>query len=173
MPTGVKGSIIDYEVRRRGYANIGRSFIDFFYYEDIDGGVDPVYEEQVVRGRSEEHILYSHTGAESDSFAIKLPASVDESDNGSNEETWKQFLFIKSFVYPDYGEQGLGPILPPRKAIITIGSWYRKVGVIRGLSQTYSKVCDAKGYPHLIDVKFTFRVINLKPLSLRDIRVNT
>lgn len=171
MPQGVEGYIIDYQLRDFSEAAVtGKNAVKFLYYEDIEGGVDPVYEDQSVRGRSEEHVFYSHTGGEVDSFSLRLPASVDQSDNGSNLETWKQFLFIKSFAYPDYGVNNQGPVLPPRKAIITIGKWYRKVGVIRGLSQTYSKVCDSEGYPHLIDVRFQFRIINHRPLSLHDVR---
>jgi hypothetical protein len=170
----VEGHIIDYEVRRDASRQIkGRSSIRFLYYEDIEANVEPVYEEQSVRGRSEEHVFYSHTSGEVNSFSIRLPASVDESDNRTPQQTWKEYLFIKSFAYPDYGESFKGPILPPRKAIITIGKWYRKVGVIKSPSATFSKVCDEDGYPLIIDVRFQFRIINSRPLSLRDIRAQT
>lgn len=175
MPVGVEGYIIDYGARVRGFNAFGsgRDFVKFLYYEDIEGGVEPTYEETAVRGRSEEHIFYSHTSAQADSFAIRLPASVDDSDDGSNLKTWQDFLFIKSFVYPDYGEDNQGPIMPPRKAILQIGNWYRHVGVIKGFSYTFSKVCDARGYPHIIDVRFQFRIVNIRPLSLKDIRAQS
>lgn len=172
MPVGVEGYIIDYGAKVRGFNAFGsgRDSVKFLYYEDIEGGVEPVYEEQSVRGRSEEHVFYSHTSGQSDGFSIRLPASVDEGDGGSNLQTWLDFLFIKSFVYPDYGEDDKGPIMPPRKAILKIGQWYQEVGVIKGFGYTFSKVCDAKGYPHIIDVRFQFRVINARALSVKNIR---
>jgi hypothetical protein len=162
MPIGVEGKLIDYE----DIAN----HIVFLYYEDIDEGYDPVYEDQVVRGRSEEHSFYSHTSAESESFAIRLAASVNENDESDAKKIWNDYLFIKSFAYPDYGIGNLGPIKPPRKAIITIGRWLRKVGSIRSPSATFSKVCDEDGYPLIIDVKFQLRVINPSPRSFREVR---
>lgn len=173
MPQGVEGHIIDYEVRRNPVLSTDRQSVKFLYYEDIEGGVDPVYEEQSVRGRSEEHVFYSHTSGENDSFSIKLPASVDEADTRDAFLNWQDFLFIKSFVYPDYGQGFRGPILPPRKAIITIGRWYRKVGVLKGFAYTFSKTCDERGYPLIIDIRFQFRVINARSLSFRDIRAQS
>lgn len=171
MPTGVEGYIIDYGVRKRGLSSYSdRDHVRFLYYDDIEGGVDPVYEEQAPRGRSEEHVFYSHTSGQNDSFSIRLPASVNEGDTGDAKQTWRDFLFIKSFVYPDYGESGVGPIYPPRKAILRIGGWYRNVGVLKSFAYTFSKLCDADGYPLIIDVRFQFRVINAKPMSLRTIR---
>lgn len=170
MPLGVEGHIIDYDVRRDPTRNIGRSEVKFLYYEDLETGFDPVYEDQSVRGRSEEHIFYSHTSGETYSLSIKLVSSVDEGDGKTAKDAFKDYLFIKSFAYPDYGAAFQGPTLPPRKALITIGKWFRQVGVIRSPAATFSKVCDEDGYPHTIDVRFQFRVINHRPLSMRDIR---
>jgi len=170
MPTGVEGHIIDYDVRRDPSRNIGRSSIRFLYYEDLDTGFDPVYEEQSVRGRSEEHLFYSHTSGETYSFAIRLVSSVDEADGRTAKRAFQDYLFIKSFAYPDHGPAFQGPTLPPRKALITIGKWFKEVGVVKGPGATFSKTCDEDGYPHVIDVKFQFRITNTRPLSLRDIR---
>lgn len=167
MPLGIVGAIIDYETRHRG---LGRSSIQFLYFDAIDSGAEANYDEQMVRGRSEEHVFYSHTTGESDSFSIKLPASTQQGDEGDAKKTWQDFLFIKSFSYPDYDG---GLVLPPRKAIITIGQWYQKVGVIKGLAYTFSQVCDEDGYPHVIDVRFQFRVIHARALGMRDIRAMT
>jgi hypothetical protein len=166
---GIEGNIIDYELRSN-FQSPSQYFVKFLYYEDIEGGVDAVYEEQSVRGRSEEHVFYSHTSGVIDNFSIRLPASVDEKDSGNAEKSYKDFLFIKSFNYPDYGINRQGPVLPPRKAIITIGKFYKEVGIIKGLSYTFSRTCDFLGYPLVIDVRFAFRVINAKPQSLQDIR---
>lgn len=170
MPVGVEGHIIDYDARRNPSRNIGRSSIKFLYYEDIETAVDTVYEDQSVKGRSEEHVFYSSTGGENYSFSIRLPSSVNESDDGNAKKSHQDYLFIKSFAYPDYGPSFKGPTLPPRKAIITIGRWFKEVGVIKSPSATFSKVCDQDGYPHITDVRFQFRVINSRALSFRDIR---
>jgi hypothetical protein len=162
MPEGLEGHIIDFESR-------GDS-IKFLYYGDIQNAVEPVYEESAVRGRSEEHIFYSHTGAETYNFEIRLAASVDERDGGTTRKIHDDYLFIKSFAYPDYGTGLKGPVKPPRKAIITIGTWFNKPGVIKSPNGTFVRPFDANGFPYIIDVTFTFRVVSPTPRDLFDIR---
>jgi len=161
MPEGLIGYVIDYE---------SKESISFLYFDDIDGGPEPQYDEQPVRGRSEEHIFYSHTTAEAYNFRIHLHASVDESDRGTTRQNYKNYLFVKSFAYPDYGVDTKGPLLPPRKAIITIGEFFRKTGVIKAPTASFKRPFDENGYPHIIEVGFTFRVIHSRPLDLHDIR---
>lgn len=170
MPTGVEGYIIDYESDLFPSKLVGKYHVKFLYYDDIEGGVDPAYDDVTVRGRSEEHAFYSNTSAENYSLAIHLPASVDSADDGNAEKIYQDYLFIKSFAYPDYGINNQGPILPPRKAIVVIGNYFKKVGLIKSSSWTFSRVCDPNGYPLFIDMRLTLRVINIRPLSLRDIR---
>jgi len=172
MPVGVEGHIIDYDARRSPSRGTEKDSVKFLYYEDIETSVDTVYEDQSVRGRSEEHVFYSHTSGESYSFSVRLPSSVNESDGSNAKKSYQDYLFIKSFAYPDYGPSFTGPTIPPRKAIITIGRWFKEVGIIKSPSATFSKVCDEDGYPHLIDVRFQFRVINSRALSFRDVRAN-
>ena len=157
----VTGYIIEYPTGKN---------ISFEYFEDIEDNVEAQYDEGVVRGRSEEHAFYSHTTANTNSFQIRLVASVDESDNRDAKKIWNEYLFVKSFQYPDYGPSRKGPIAPPKKAIITIGSWYRNTGIIKGVQGTLQKPYDEEGYPMIIDVRFTFRIVRAVPASLFDIR---
>ena len=157
----VEGAIIEYPT--------GKS-INFLYFGNISEAVEPQYEEATVRGRSEEHIFYSHTSAATLPFAITLAASVDEHDNGNAKKTWLDYLFIKSFGYPDYGVDNKGPVRPPKKAIITIGKWLRKLGVLRSINAEFQAPYDEDGLPMIIQVTFNLRVINAAPLSLYDVR---
>jgi len=167
MPDSVKCYIIDSEWN----PGEGISQVEFKYYEDIENsGYDPLYDESIVRGRSEPHLFYSHTGADKYNFTLKFAASVDEADGRNARQIWNEHLFIKSFSYPSYGIDRKGPMRPPRKVIIQIGSWFRKRGVIESPSASFSKTCDLEGYPLFIDERFTFRVINVIPLDMFDIR---
>lgn len=157
----VEGAIIEYPT--------GKS-IKFLYFSGISEPTEPQYEEATVRGRSEEHIFYSHTSANALPFAITLAASVDEKDNGTAKKIWADYLFIKSFGFPDYGEDNKGPVRPPKKAIITIGKWMRKLGVLRSINGEFQPPYDEDGFPMIIQVTFNLRVINATPLSLFDVR---
>lgn len=181
MPTGLKGYIIDLNIPGTGNPV---KHIEFLHYQDINTSIEPVYDEAVVRGRSEEHIFYSHTSAEQLNFQIRLAASVDEADGGNPRKIWDDWLFIKSFAYPGYGAGARGPITPPRKARIVItgcgfgnaledsgsGAWFKEDGVIKSPSATFMKPYDECGYPHVIDVSFTFRVVSKKIRGYTDIR---
>ena len=162
MPSGLFGYIIDVE-------DTGKS-VRFSYYENIGNSIEPVYDDVAVRGRSEEHIFYSHTSAETYSFSIRLAASVDEADGGTTKKIWEDWLFIKSFAYPDYGRAARGPTKSPRKPRITIGTWFKEEGVIRSPQATFVPPYDEQGFPHIIDVQFTFRVVSSKPRGYSDIR---
>jgi len=162
----VEGHIIEYP---EGYDTSGRS-LKFLYFNEIEDLVAAQYDDAVVRGRSEPHLFFSHTSANTFAFSVQLAASVDESDNGDPKILWDDYLFFKSFQYPDYGDDDKGPIAPPKKAIITIGNWFRKVGVIRDPSGTFKPPYDSDGYPYHIDIRFTFRIINPVPLSMFDVR---
>ena len=162
MPQGLVGKIIDYTKDSKT--------VEFLYYNDISDNYGAVYDEPDVRGRSEEHIFYQSTKANTYSFDIQLVASVNQADGGTPEKIYNDYLFIKSFQYPDYGLGYNGPILPPRKVLITIGKFFRKQGVITEPSGTFLKPYDENGYPYVIEVRFTLRVINPRPLDLNDIR---
>jgi len=146
--------------------------IRFLYFEPITENLDAQYDEPPVRGRSEPHLFYSQTGADHYSFNITFAASVDALDGGSTEMIYTQYLFLKSFQYPDYGLNNVGPVQPPHKVAITIGRFFRKKGVIIQPSFNFHPPYDTNGYPHRIECQFTFRVINDTPLSLSDVRRN-
>jgi hypothetical protein len=165
MPT--KGYIIDLNIPGTGNPT---KQIEFLYFRELNTSVEPVYEEAVVRGRSEEHIFYSHTSAENMNFQIRLSCSTDEADGGRPRDIWDDWLFIKSFAFPGYGSGGRGPITPPRKAHIVIGTWFKESGVIRSPSATFLPPYDDEGFPHIIDVSFTFRIISRRPRSYTDVR---
>jgi hypothetical protein len=172
MPTGVDCTISAYENRSKpGFStgDLGLYAINLPYYEDIEesGGV-ATYEDQIVRGRSEEHIFYSNTSADLYNFTAKLVASVDQGDGRNAKTIWKEYLFLKSFQYPDYN-YGKGPVGSPRRALITIGKWFNYMGVIKDPGATFSRICDEDGYPLVIDIRFMFRVINTTPRDYRDI----
>jgi len=158
----VEGHIIDY---------VTKDSVKFLYFEDIDNNVGAVYDEVDVRGRSEGHMFYSHTGPDTYSLSIRLAASVDQYDKGDAKQLWSDYLFIKSFQFPDYGGDSMGPVLPPRKAIIQIGKWFKKVGAIVQPRGSFLSPYDEDGYPMVIDVQFTLRVINTTPLDLYQIRI--
>jgi hypothetical protein len=167
MPTGLSGFIIDLNIP--GTGNPVKS-VEFKYWGDLSTAVEPIYDEATVRGRSEEHLFYSHTQAENIPFQIRLATSVDEADGGTPQQIWDDWLFIKSFGYPGYGAGGRGPITPPRKARIVIGTWMKEDGVIKSPSAAFLKPYDENGFPHIIDVTFIFRVINRKPRDWADVR---
>jgi hypothetical protein len=162
MPQGVEGYIVDFEDTTQ--------VVKFLYYEDITEDFGANYDAQSVRGRSEPHIFYSDSNPNTYTFQIKLAASVDEKDHRDAKQIYKEYLFIKSFSYPDYGIQGAGPVRPPHKVIVHIGDWFSEMGIIIQPHAVHSKVCDEDGFPLFIDVSFTFQVVNQIPKSYRNIR---
>jgi hypothetical protein len=161
----VEGHIIDPDATG---GEINR--VKFLYYQDIENSIEATYDEVGVRGRSEPHPFYLETGPDIYTFDIKLVASVNESDDGSTSKIHNDYLFIKSFQYPDYGIAASGPIRPPRQAIITIGRWFNKKGIIKSPSFVFHAPYSSEGFPQSIDVRFTFRVTNTIPLDMTDIR---
>lgn len=161
MPQGTEGYITD--------VVDGRSIV-FFYYDDVQDGAEPVYDESVVRGRSEEHLFYSHTSARKQQYNIQLAASVDQDDGGSAKHIWNDWLFILSLAYPVYGIDYKGPVVPPHKVILRIGKWIKHTGVIISPQATHSKTVDEDGFPLFINISFMFRIVNRKPLDLYRIR---
>lgn len=162
----LEGQIID----RGGAGELGGDRIIFKYYQPITDSVEAEYDEVGVRGRSEPYVFYTQTGPNTYNFDIRLAASADEADEGSTRRLWSDYLFLKSFQYPDYGPGNVGPVSPPRQVIIRLGTTFRHRGVIKSPSFTLLEPYDELGYPYLIDCQFVFRVINDRPLSFRDIR---
>ena len=162
------GTIVDLDEergRKRGHV----TSMDFLYFGPITNNVAAEYSEEPVRGRSEPHPFYSGTGEDTYSFSIKLMASVDQGDGGTPLKAWNSYLYLKSFQFPDYGENNQGPIRPPRQCIISIGKLFRKRGIIKQPSFSFNPPYDADGYPHSIDCSFTFRVFNEVARSYTDI----
>jgi hypothetical protein len=169
MPEGLKGTILDFD-HRFTPGEPSPKQVEFLYYREVENSVEPVYEESPVRGRSEEHLFYSHTGADQYNFTIQLVASVDQNDGGDSKKPYRDYLLIKSFAYPDYGINLRGPVRPPRRVQLTIGTWFGKIGVIKAPSGTFQKPYDSDGFPFIVEVRFTFRVVNTKPLDMFGIR---
>jgi len=144
--------------------------IKFKYFDPLTENVRAEYDEAPVRGRSEPHLFYQQTGPDNYNFSLKLVASVDEVDGGTPQQIHQQYLFIKSFQFPDYGQGYLGPVRPPHHAIILIGRFFRKKGAIQDPSFTFSFPLDENGYPYQIECRWTFRVLNDRPLDYMDVR---
>lgn len=162
MPRYVEGSIIDFEDPTK--------VLKFLYFDTITEDFGANYDPQSVRGRSEPHMFYSDSNSNTYSFTIKLVASVDEADQGTTNKLYEDYLFFKSFSYPDYGENNQGPVRPPHRVIMMIGNWFNEMGIIIQPRVTHSQVCDSKGFPLFLDVSFTFNVINKTPKSYLDVR---
>lgn len=172
--TGIIQEVIPGPIR--GVSGKQESFVEFQYFGELSESVEPVYDEGVVRGASEELPFYSHTSAEKIPFTITFATSVDEGDDNAAdpEQAYKnnfgKWLFVKSFAYPDYGVDRKGPIAPPRQARITIGNWFRKTGIIQSPSAQFKAPYSENGYPYLIEVTFTLRVVSPFFRHLFDVR---
>lgn len=168
MPDGLRGLLIDRESRAQGQVD----FIDFLFWNPVTNQVAATYDEAVVRGRSEPHAFYLSTGEDTYQFDIRLVTSAFQGDGGTSRLAYYKYLFLKSFQYPDYGEGKVGPVRPPRTAILVIGKFLRMKGIIKDPSFTFHKPYDLDGYPQIIDCTFTFRQVNNRPKDFRDIRNN-
>jgi len=144
--------------------------MSFKYFRPLSEDVAAEYEDVGIRGRSEPFSFYAQTGPDMWAFELKLMASVDQNDGGNPRRAYDDYLFLKSFQFPDYGPGFAGPVKPPPQAIITVGSFFRKKGEIRQPRFTFNFPLDENGFPHSIDASFTFRVINDLPLDFRDVR---
>lgn len=144
--------------------------IEFRFFDPIENNVDAVYEAGDVRGRSEPHHFYVQTGPDTYAISLHLVASVDQNDEGTTEDLWLHSLFIKSFQYPDYGLIKKGMTLPPKHAILILGNFFEKTGIIKGYAATWNFPNDNLGYPHSINCRFTFEVVHDRPLDYKDIR---
>lgn len=159
----IEGNILDLEDKR--------SFIRFWSFEPPGMSVEPQYEHQHVHGRWAPYRFYSSTGPELWEFTIHLRGSVEAGDKRSNEDTWKEHLFIKSLAYPDYGQRRKGPIKPPHTVLVTWGLAIRLQGVIKTPHFTWVPPFDDNGYPWGIDVTFTLEVDQqTTPFDYRDVR---
>jgi hypothetical protein len=70
---------------------------------------------------------------------------------------------VRALLRRASGQAGAAPI-------ITIGEFFRKTGVIKAPTASFKRPFDENGYPHIIEIGFTFRVIHSRPLDLHDIR---
>lgn len=173
MPEGVVGQIIRRDSNFNpntlgvGIGGIAIDKIYFKYFDPITNDVAAEYDEVAVRGRSEPLPFYVATGEDTYSFNIKLVGSVDENDAGDPKNIWRDHLFIKSLQFPDYSNNRV--VRPPAQAIITIGNFFRKRGIIKNPKFTWNKPYDSDGYPHSIDCEFTFRAFNQIARSYGDV----
>lgn len=169
----VEGFIID-RLGNRGITlrSSNRTITDrvkFLYFQPISNEVNANYDEASVRGRSEPHPFYIDGSPDNYQFNIRFESSVDEADGGSAKKVEDAYLFVKSFQYPDYGDPPQGPVRPPRHCIITIGTWFRKRGIIKNFSAQWGNTYDPEGFPHRVDISFILRAFNPQALGWRDI----
>ena len=150
MARKLNGIIMDVETRQ---------YIEFFSWEPPQKQRPPVYDDVVVRGRTEPHTFYSHTEARVWSWTIHFVASIDQGDRGLPQAVKEKENFVESLVLPDFGiEPGeLSVVKPPHLARIRIKRLIDAVGTIR--SPTFNEVGPFDvdtGYPYQIDVSFSF-----------------
>jgi hypothetical protein len=159
----LEGNILD--------LNDKRSFIRFWSFDPPTVAAEPQYEHQPVHGRHAPYRFYSSTGPETWEFHIHLRGSVEGGDKRSNEDPWKEHLFLKSLAYPDYGSGKKGPIKPPHAVLVTWGLSINLQGVIKTPRFTWVPPYDENGYPWGIDVTFTLEVDQqTTPFDYRDVR---
>lgn len=159
----VTGYIID---------KVDSKYITFKYYQGLSNSVSAEYNDQGIFGRSEPHSVYSKTGPDTFQFNLILTTGEEEGDTGTTDELWADYLFLKSFQFPDYGNLKDGPIKPPHNVIIRIGNFFRKEGEIRSPVFDLDSPTDSRGYPYIIKATFTFRVVHKIPVDINDIRNN-
>lgn len=137
---------------------VDRNFISFVYYSGLGNSVEAQYTEENVRGRSEPHDFYQFTSADVYNLSIQLVASYMEGDNRTAKDVHKDYLFLKSFQFPDYGENNIGPVKKPHEVIIKIGNYFRGEGTIRTPRFNLDSIVDEDGYPYVVGCEFTFKI---------------
>lgn len=161
----VVGRIID---------KITRKSVEFKYFSGLGNSLSANYEEEDgIIGRSEPHTYYRSTGADTFNLTIQLSVGAEQKDNRTTKDVYDDYLFLKSFQFPDYGNNKAGPLKPPHEVILIIGNFLRKTGIIFSPTFKLDSVADENGYPHVIEVAFTFKVINKTPLDCNDIIIGT
>lgn len=149
---------------------VDSKFLTFTYYQGLSNSVSAEYHDQGIHGRSEPHSVYVKTGPDTYQFNLTFAASDSEGDSRTAEDVWNDYLFLKSFQFPDYSSGKQGPVKPAHEVIIRIGNFFRKEGVIRDPSFDLNATTDTKGFPHQIKCTFTFRVIHKGAIDLYDVR---
>jgi len=155
---------------------VPQDFIRFESWAEPTKSRQVVYDDVDVRGRSEPHVFYSHTGAQVWSFKLQLVASYDQDDRGVYTTVQEQASFIESLVMPDYGQRpgDLAAIRAPHLARIRILKMVDIVGTIRDPNWTYLAPYDIRtGVPQIIECSFSFhaqREYGKAPLGFSDIR---
>ncbi len=150
--------------------------IDFFSFEPPQRSREVFYDDVPIRGRSEPHVFYSHTGAQVWSLSITLFASVDQNDEGQAIDVVEKVNFLESLEMPDYGQSPgeFAVVRSPHLARIKILKMFDVIGTIRNFNAIYEGPYDIDtGYPQRAIVSFilqTQRTINQQPLGFSDIR---
>lgn len=150
--------------------------IEFFSWEPPQKSRDVTYDDVPIRGRSEPHVFYSHTGPQVWQFSIHFLASFDQDDGGTPTIVQEKMSFVESFVMPDYGETSgqFAVVRPPHLARVRILRMIDLIGTIRNPTWVYLPPYDiTSGQPYQIDCSFTFhtqRELGKAPLGFADIR---
>jgi hypothetical protein len=133
--------------------------------------VNARYESVSVPGRSEPYKFYDATDFDMYSVNLQLVSLEEEGSIHTIDQVWNEYLWLKSFQYPQYGNTWLQARKPPRQIHLVIGSGYYKTGTIESPSFDWSESpLDERGKPHIIKVNFTLNVINSQPLSFEQVR---
>jgi len=150
---------------------IGKRSIQFKYINGITNNVEARYEDISIPGRSEPIPQYDSTGYDIYPITIQLATAEEEGFRTTAEDTWSDYLFIKSFQYPEYGPTWRIARKPPHLALLSIGNKFLQVGQIRGVNGDWSESpIDENGRPHIIKVTFNFYVLHEEPLSYEQVK---
>lgn len=160
VPTGY---IVDVETNER---------VEFFAWNPFSNQVSAVYAKDPIRGRSTPQIGWVQTGEDDWSCSIFLHTAARILDPSADSRSLQdQANFIKSFNYPDYGENldVSRAVRPPHRCMVIRGE-FKVIGYIDGYSYQEQQPYDVTGLPMVAEVTFNLHRLPAKPLGLRDVR---
>jgi len=159
-------------ISNRGYlmdiTEPGFPYIPLDYYEPPQRSGGAEWVETPIPLRSEPHHTYVNTAAQSWTITAKIVASVEEGDFRTGLDVKNDVLFLRSLEYPDYGEGD--KVRPPHEARLFMRGILDAMGIVKGVTDNYMDVSDASDEQLIVEVNFTFVVVNKIPLSYRGVR---
>lgn len=159
----IEGTIIDLTEKR--------SFIKFWSFDPPTGSVQANYQHESPHGRWAPHRFYLHTGPHDHEFVIHLNASIEEADERTAQDVYREYLFLLSLNYEDLGPNRKGPVTPPHKILISWGQAMRWSGVMKNFRYQWVPPYDENGYPFHIDCSFTLEQDqDTEPYDVRTVR---
>lgn len=119
-----------------------------------------------ILGRSEPIKAYSSSTARAISLTLQFAASIDAGDKGTTGSLLDKLRFVRSLVYPVYTEITLAP----SKVLLSIGQWFKIVGVVRDYTVTYQRPWTEEATePTLATVAISIEEANVNPFGRVDI----